>query len=385
MYIKNDTPLVQEMTSFRHDIHAHPELAYNEFRTAQKVKEKLLTLNMDEIHEEWATTGIVAVLKGKNPESRHIGLRADMDALPMHEKNQCSHRSTYDGKMHACGHDGHTTMLLTAVCWLSEHRDFEGTLYFIFQPAEENEGGARVMVEEEHFFDAFPIEEIYGMHNWPKLGLGKFAVHQGPVMAAMDTFEINITGFGGHGGIPNLTNDPIIPATQLVSAFQSIVSRNLSPVDAGVISVTQINAGDSFNIIPDKVEMKGTVRTFSDATQALIIKRMTEICAGFELSYGVNIEFIFNRCLPATVNNPNNANKCIDALNGLIGSDNIVTDLDPSMGAEDFSYFLRKKPGAYIWIGNGDESASLHNPHYDFNDSNIALGANYWIALAQGA
>ncbi len=380
-YINKLSPLIEQMYHFRQDLHAHPELAFNEFRTARKVTEWLSKLNMDEIHEKLAVTGVVAVLKGHNPNSRHIGLRADMDALPMHEKNSCSHRSVYDGKMHACGHDGHTTMLLAAATWLSEKRDFEGTLYFIFQPAEENEGGARVMVEEG-FFEQFPIQAIYGMHNWPGVKAGKFAIHSGPVMAAMDTFDIFIKGVGGHAGIPNLTTDPIPASAQLITALQTIISRNLSPVETGVVSVTQIVAGDSYNIIPNQVSLRGTVRSFSKQVQEQIILRMKQICQGIELSFNMQVECNYTKCLPATINDSNHSQKCITAASNIVGEGNIITDLLPSMGAEDFSYFLLKKPGAYIWIGNGCDSPSIHSPEYDFNDDIIVLGANYWIELA---
>lgn len=380
-YIKKSSALIEKMRHFRHDIHAHPELAYNEFRTAKKVTECLAKLNMDEIHEKLAVTGVVAVLKGRNPNSRHIGLRADMDALPMHEQNTCSHRSVYDGKMHACGHDGHTTMLLAAATWLSETRDFEGTLYFIFQPAEENEGGARVMVEEG-FFDKFPIQAIYGMHNWPGVEAGKFAVHSGPVMAAMDTFDIVISGVGGHAGIPNLTIDPIPASAQLITSLQTIVSRNLSPVETGVVSVTQIIAGDSYNIIPEQVTLRGTVRSFSKQVQAQIMSRMDLMCQGIELSFNMQVKLSYTKRLPATINDPIHSQKCITAASTIVGEDNIMTSLPPSMGAEDFSYFLSEKPGAYIWIGNGIDCPSIHSTQYDFNDEIIVIGANYWIEVA---
>lgn len=384
-YIKHDSPLITIMRDFRRDIHAHPELAFKEIRTAEKVTSLLREMQLDSIHENLAVTGVVGVLKGQNPDSRHIGLRADMDALPMHEQNNCAHRSTYDGKMHACGHDGHTTMLLTAATWLSQNRNFEGTLYFIFQPAEENEGGAKVMVEDEKFFDQFPIQATYGMHNWPGIAAGKFAVHSGPVMAAMDTFNIHVKGTGGHGGIPNLSNDPIAASAQLITSLQTIISRNISPVESGVVSVTQITGGDSYNIIPNNVILKGTVRSFSKEVQQHIIERMEQICQGIGVSFNMDVQLNYTKCFPATINHKDNAQKCVTAAASIVGDTNVYTDLPPSMGAEDFAYFIIEKPGAYIWIGNGHQSNSLHNPEYDFNDEIIAFGANYWIELAHTA
>ncbi len=385
-YLTLESDLIARMRQFRRDIHAHPELAFKEFRTADKVAEVLETLNLDAIHRGQAVTGIVAVLKGRNPDSRHIGLRADMDALPLCELNHFDHASRHEGKMHACGHDGHTSMLLTAACWLSENRDaFEGTVYFIFQPAEEGEGGARVMVEEEDFFGRFPVEATYGMHNWPGLPQGHFGIHHGPVMAAMDTFALEVKGRGGHGGIPNLANDPIVASAQLVSGFQTIVARNVSPLEQAVVSVTQIHGGDGDNIIPDSVTMSGTVRSFSREVREKVITRMKEVCAGIEVMFGVEVVLDYRPGFPPTINHADNAEICIRAAKKVAGEGAVIVDLPPSMGAEDFAYFILEHPGAYIWIGNGEQSPSLHNPHYDFNDDNLVTGANYWIELVISA
>lgn len=380
--INKKAPLIKQMHAFRQDIHAHPELAFEEIRTAQKVLDILMTLNMNDIQSGIGKTGIVAVLKGNNPESKHIGLRADMDALPMNEKNTCLHSSCYPNKMHACGHDGHLTMLLTAAIWLSERKDFEGTLYFIFQPAEENEGGARAMLDE-NFLQRFPLTEIYGLHNWPGIESGNFVVHPGPVMASMDIFDITITGKGGHAGIPNTCKDPVVASAQLVCALQSIVSRNISPFEQGVISVTQLNGGDSSNIIPNKMFARGTVRTFSTKVQQQIIDAMQRVCDGIAITFDMDISLNYQKCFPATINTATHAKKCEAAAKLVVGNELVHTNLPPSMGAEDFSLFLQEIPGAYIWIGNGEKSSSLHSSEYDFNDDLICNGANYWIQLAQ--
>lgn len=313
-----------------------------------------MSLEMDDIQTGLAKTGIVAVLKGNNPDTRHVGLRADMDALPMQEKNTCAHRSCYAHKMHACGHDGHITMLLSAAIYLSKTRSFEGTLYFIFQPAEENAGGARVMLEE-NFLQRFPLTEVYGLHNWPGIKSGHFVVHAGPVMASMDTFEITISGQGGHAGIPNTCKDPLIAASQLVGALQTIVARNISPFDAAVISVTQLKGGDSSNIIADKTYAQGTVRTFSSKIQQQIIDAMQRMCKGMAIAFDVEISLNYQQCFPATLNRKENAKKCENAAVQIAGKQNVYTDLPASMGAEDFSLFLQQVPGAYIWIGNGEK------------------------------
>ena len=371
----------QEMIQWRHQIHAHPELAYMEQKTSDLIASKLTEWGVEHTRN-WAETGIMARIKGQAGEGPTIALRADMDALPLDEANTFAHRSRHQGKMHACGHDGHTTMLLGAARYLAEHPDFAGEVVLIFQPAEEGQGGARVMVNQGIFKD-YPADYVFGLHNWPGLEAGHIAVHDGPVMAGMDTFEILIKGVGGHGAMPHLGTDPTVIAAQLITAFQSIVSRNISPLESGVISVTQMDAGTTTNIIPDAVVLKGTTRALNDETHEFLHQRMTDlvhnICSGF----GATGSIVFGGAYPATINQTK-ATKALETIGKrMLGAHFVQSQLPPSMGAEDFSYFLKEVPGCYFWLGNGstEGSCTLHSPHYDFNDQILAIGASLWVAL----
>jgi len=371
-----------EMTAWRHDIHMHPETAFEEFRTADIVAKKLESFGI-EVHRGLAKTGIVGVLRAGNG-TRAIGLRADMDALDVHETNTFAHASTLHGKMHACGHDGHTCMLLGAAKHLAETRNFDGTVYFIFQPAEENEGGGRVMVEEG-LFDKFPCADVYGMHNIPGMPVGKFAIRSGPMMAAYDVFEVIIEGKGAHGAMPHHGIDPVVVASHIVTALQSIVARNVDPMDTAVVSTTQIHSGDTWNVIPQSAMLRGTVRTFKAHVQDFIEKRIEEIARNVSAAFGASITFRYERRYPATVNTEAETENAARAAAALVGDGNVNRNPTPAMGSEDFAWMLRARPGAYIWIGNGDGEGScmVHNPGYDFNDAVLPLGASYWVTLVE--
>jgi len=373
------------LQSIRRDLHAHPELAFSETRTADVVARELAALGI-ETHCGLAKTGVVGVLRAGR-SGRAIGLRADMDALPIIEANSFAHRSVFEGCMHACGHDGHTAMLLGAARLLAASPDFDGTVYLIFQPAEESNGGARVMVENG-LFDRFPMEAIYGMHNWPGLPAGEFAVHAGPVMAGTDRFDIRIQGVGGHAAMPHLTVDSLHAGAALVQAIQSIVSRAVDPFDAAVVSVTCFHAGDAYNVIPAQVELSGTLRSFSEGVRQKALARLAELCAGFAASFGVKINFSARAdSYPPTINTAAEAARCRHAAAAVVGHERVRTGERPSMGAEDFAFYLQHKPGAYIWIGNdlaGDGgSVGLHNPSYDFNDDILPIGVAYWVELVR--
>ena len=377
------------LASLRRDIHAHPELGFNEWRTADVVAARLAEWGIP-VHRGLGTTGVVGIVKGGSGQ-RAIGLRADMDALPMQEFNTFAHASTVPGKMHACGHDGHTAMLLGAAQYLAQNRHFDGTVYLIFQPAEEGGGGAREMIKDG-LFDKFPMDAVFGLHNWPGSAVGHFAASPGAVMASSNEFCITIHGKGGHAAMPHNALDPVPVACQLVQGFQTIVSRNLKPIDAGVISVTMIHTGEATNVIPDRCELQGTVRTFSLAVLDQIEQRMgdmtTQLCAAF----GMSADFAFKRNYPPTINSAAEADFCCQVMAGLVGPERVQVQ-EPTMGAEDFSYMLQAKPGCYAFIANGDgqHRASghgggpclLHNPSYDFNDALLPLGASYWVQLAQ--
>ena len=377
------------IAAVRRDIHAHPELCFQEVRTADVVAAKLTQWGIP-IHRGMGTTGVVGIVKSGS-SARAVGLRADMDALPMQEFNSFGHASKNAGKMHACGHDGHVAMLLAAAQHFANNRNFDGTVYLIFQPAEEGGGGAREMIKDG-LFEKFPMEAVFGMHNWPGSQVGKFAVSPGPVMASSNEFKITIRGKGGHAALPHYGLDPVPVACQMVQAFQTIISRNKKPIDAGVISVTMIHAGEATNVIPDSCELQGTVRTFTLEVLDLIEQRMQEIAEHTSAAFGVTCEFSFVRNYPPTINSAAEAEFARRVMTGIVGADNVIVQ-EPTMGAEDFAYMLLAKPGAYCFIANGDGShreighgggpCMLHNPSYDFNDDLIPLGATYWVRLAE--
>ncbi len=374
--------ILADVVAWRHDLHAHPELGFEEKRTAAFIAEQLTSFGL-EVHTGLAGTGVVGVLRNGNGPA--IGMRADIDALPIQEATGLPYASRNPGRMHACGHDGHTAMLLAAARILAERKP-RGTFVFIFQPAEENEGGGRVMVEEG-LFNRFPVDAVYGAHNWPGLACGHFAVHAGPVMAAFDTFEAIIEGRGSHGAMPHQGVDPITISGQLQTAWQAIVSRSISPTDPAVISVTQIHAGDAWNVIPDKLVLRGTVRSFDlkvrDLLETKMAQRAERICAAFDAT----CHFTYTRRYPPTINSAVEAQTARRVATLAAGQERVVIDRPPSMAAEDFAFMLEQKPGAYIWIGNGSEDGgrNLHSPHYDFNDDVLPHGIRYWVRLAQSA
>ena len=375
-----------ELRSIRRDIHAHPELAFHENRTSQLVADRLAALGI-EVHRGLAKTGLVGVVKGKRSSSgRAIGLRADMDCLPMHETSNIPHKSTHAGRMHACGHDGHTTMLLGAARYLAETRNFDGTAYLIFQPAEEGGGGGKVMVEEG-LFDRFPANEVYAVHNWPGLPPGQMAVRPGPVMAATDEIVLTIRGKGGHAAMPQLTIDPVVITAQVISALQTIASRNANPLDAIVVSVCSMETSQTgvFNVIPDFVKLIGTVRSFRPEIRDLAEARIREIVAGIARAMGGSAEIEYKRGYPSTVNTEREAIFAAKVGERIFGKNNVFTDAEPTMGGEDFSYMLLARPGAYVFLGQGGgpNNCFLHNPGYDFNDEVIPLGAGYLAALVE--
>ena len=377
------------MAAIRRDIHAHPELCFEEVRTAELVARKLTEWGIP-LQRGLGGTGVVGIVK-HGSSMRAVGLRADMDALPLQEANSFEHASRHEGKMHACGHDGHTAMLLAAAKYFAQHRNVDGTVYLIFQPAEEGGGGAREMMRDG-LFEKFPMEAVFGMHNWPGMRAGTFAVSPGPVMASSNEFKITIRGKGGHAALPHNAIDPVPVACQMVQAFQTIISRNKKPIDAGVISVTMIHAGAATNVIPDSCELQGTVRTFTLEVLDLIEQRMKDIAEHTCAAFGVSCEFEFERNYPPTINSQPEAEFARQVMAGIVGEANVLTQ-EPTMGAEDFAYMLQAKPGAYCFIGNGEGAhreighaegpCTLHNPSYDFNDNLIPLGASYWVRLAE--
>ncbi len=371
-----------DMARWRRDIHAHPELGFDEKRTADVVAGELESFGL-EVHRGLARTGVVGVLKGA-PGDGAIGLRADMDALPILEKNEFDHRSTNDGVMHACGHDGHTAMLLGAAKYLAETINFSGTVYFIFQPAEEGMGGAREMVADG-LFEKFPVNGIYGLHNWPGLEIGEFAVRPGPMMAACDCFEITVIGEGAHGAMPHLGIDPMVCAAEIVGGLQTIASRVTDPLDSAVVSVTMIHAGHAFNVIPGRVELGGTARCFKESVRQDIESGISRIGEGIAQAHRCHIEYNYMRQFPATVNHEAETEFAAQAAARVAGEANVRRNMPPSMGSEDFSYMLEARPGSYIWMGNAgaDLGCFLHNPNYDFNDEALGWGASYWATLVE--
>jgi amidohydrolase len=371
-------------TDIRRDLHAHPELGFEEHRTARLVCDQLTAWSIEH-HAGVGRTGIVAVIRGQSDASgRRIGLRADMDALPMQEENDVAYRSRYDGRMHGCGHDGHTTMLLAAAKALASRRRFAGTAYFIFQPAEENEGGGRVMVDEG-LFERFPVRAVFGMHNWPRLPAGTFAMRAGALMAAYDVFEIIATGKGAHAAMAYQGKDPMLFAAHAIHALQTIVSRNLHPQDAGVVSVTQVHGGDTWNVIPEQIVLRGTVRTFKRDVQELIERRMRTLVDGIASMFEMTATLRYERRYPATVNSETETRYAAEAAAAVVGASNVDTDPTPELGSEDFAFMLQAKPGCYVWLGagSGASTPNIHNPRYDFNDDVLSIGASYWVTLAE--
>ena len=379
----------QSIATLRRDIHAHPELCFQEDRTSELIAKQLTDWGIP-VHRGLGKTGVVGIVKN-GTSKRAVGLRADIDALPMTEHNKFAHASVHAGKMHACGHDGHTAMLLSAAQHLAKHRDFDGTVYLIFQPAEEGGGGAREMIKDG-LFEQFPMEAIFGAHNWPGMAAGQFALKSGPVFASSNEFKITLRGKGAHAAMPHNGIDPIPAACQMVQAFQTIITRNKRPIDAGVISVTMIHAGEATNVVPDSCEIQGTVRTFTLEVLDLIERRMQQITEATAEAFEVSCEFSFKRNYPPTINHDAETGFARQQLTEMVGAAN-VHDFEPTMGAEDFSFFLQKIPGCYFLIGNGDGThregghgmgpCMLHNPSYDFNDELIPLGGSMWVRMAE--
>ena len=386
-------PIVEfqhEIQQIRRDIHAHPELCYEEHRTSEIVATKL---------QEWGIpvvrglggTGVVGIINNGSSE-RAIGLRADMDALPMQEINSFAHTSQHAGKMHACGHDGHTAMLLGAAHYLSKYKLFDGTVYVIFQPAEEGGGGARAMIDDG-LFEKYPMEVVFGMHNWPGAAVGTFGVTPGPMMASSNEFYVTVKGKGAHAAQPHKGIDPIIAAIQIAQSWQSIVSRNASPLESAVLSVTQIHSGSATNVIPDEAELVGTVRTFSTSMLDMIEHRMRTIAEHTAAAFDASVEFKFKRNYPPLVNHAKETAFATEVMRAVVGVENVDAQVEPTMGAEDFAFMLQEKPGCYVFIGNGDGEhrdighglgpCNLHNPSYDFNDDLLPIGATYWVRLAE--
>jgi hippurate hydrolase len=378
----------ETFTAVRRDLHQHPELGFEEERTGRVVREALAALGIEH-HAGIGRTGIVAVVRGaRDTSGASIGLRADMDALPMQEENEFAHRSRYDGRMHGCGHDGHTTMLLAAARYLAETRRFDGTAYLIFQPGEEGYAGAKAMIEDG-LFERFPAQQVFALHNWPGLPPGKIGLTPGPAMAAADRIEITIDGRGGHGAHPHVAVDPVLVAGHLITAAQSIVSRNVAPIDTAVVSLCAMQAGNpgAMSVIPSHAKLVGTVRTFRPATQDMIERRLHELVGSIAAAFGAKATLKYERVYPATVNHDGPAAFAMGVAEALVGRDNVVRNLDPSMGSEDFSFMLQAKPGAFARLGQGGAEGGcfLHNSRYDFNDAVIPLGAGYLAALAEKA
>ena len=378
-----------ELTAFRRELHAHPELAFEEHYTAQRVVESLKACGVDSVHTGIGKTGVVATIRGRSDtQGRLIGLRADMDALPMTEQNDFAWRSTRAGLMHGCGHDGHTAMLVGAARYLAETRQFDGTAVLIFQPGEEGFAGAKAMVEDG-LFDRFPVDSVFAMHNWPQMRPGTVGVNPGPMMASADRVTIEIAGKGGHGAHPYQTVDPVLVAAHIITAVQSIVSRNVRAIDSAVISLCAMQAGDlgAFSVIPGQATLVGTVRTFNPEVQAMVERRLNEVCSGVALGLGATAHVKYERIYPATINTQSEAHFAADVAQRLVGHEHVDRSMDPSMGAEDFSFMLQVKPGAYLRLGqgadNGVGSCFLHNARYDFNDEVLPLGAALHASLIE--
>ncbi|WP_429931261.1 M20 aminoacylase family protein [Agrobacterium vitis] len=373
--------LEADVRQWRHHLHQNPEILYDVHETAAFVTEKLKEFGVDEVVTGLGRTGVVGLIRGRGDGSRVIGLRADMDALPLQEITGKAWASKTDGRMHACGHDGHTAMLLGAAKYLAENRNFNGSVAVIFQPAEEGGAGALAMVEDG-LMERFDIAEVYGMHNMPGMPVGTFAIRKGGIMAAPDKFFITIKGRGGHAAEPHRAIDPIAIGAQIVTNLQMIAARSANPVRSVVVSVTRFQAGTTHNIIPEQAELTGTVRTHDDETQDMAERRIREIVAGIASAHGAEAEVIYERPCPVTANHPDETDNAARAAIDIVGEGNVNTDVDPSMAGEDFAFMLKARPGAYIMIGNGN-TAGLHNPAYDFNDEAIAYGISYWVRLAE--
>lgn len=386
-------PIIQfhaELQAIRRDIHAHPELNYEEQRTSDVVAEKLTEWGIP-ILRGMGVTGVVGIIRNGSGK-RAIGLRADMDALPVQELNTFSHKSQHQGKMHACGHDGHTAMLLGAAHYLSQHREFDGTVYVIFQPAEEGGRGAEKMIQDG-LFEKCPMDAVFGMHNWPGIAVGTFGVTPGPMMASSNEFHVTVKGKGAHAAQPHKGIDPVMIAVQLAQSWQTIVSRNANPNDAAVLSITQIHAGSATNVIPDDATLIGTVRTFSTEVLDLVENRMRTIANHTAAAFDAHVDFKFHRNYPALINHPAETAFAADVLRAIVGDAQVNASVEPTMGAEDFAFMLQSKPGCYVFIGNGEGDhrdaghglgpCNLHNPSYDFNDALLPIGATYWVRLAE--
>ncbi|MGE5536131.1 MAG: M20 aminoacylase family protein [Acidobacteriota bacterium] len=376
--------LHKEITEWRHDLHAHPEILYDVHRTAASVAEKLKAFGCDEVVSGIGRTGVVGVIKGrKGGSGKVIGLRADMDALPIEEETNLPYKSTNPGKMHACGHDGHTAMLLGAARYLAETRNFAGTAVVIFQPAEEGGAGGKAMVDDG-MMDRFGIQEVYGMHNYPGMALGTFGLRPGAIMAAADHFTIEIEGRGGHAARPHISTDSVLVGAEIVSQLQSIVSRNVDPLESAVISVCMFHAGSTDNVIPQTAQLRGTARSLVPQVQDLVEKRMHEVVEGTAKTLGAKATLKYRRGYPVLKNHPDQTDFAASIAAEIAGADKVNTSLAPVMGAEDFSFMLNARPGAFIFIGNGD-SAGLHHPAYNFNDDVIPYGTSYWVKLVETA
>ena len=380
----------EEIKALRRTIHAHPELRYEETATAQLVAENLTRWGLT-VHRGMGKTGVVGVLK-RGSSGRCVGLRADMDALPIIEMNTFDHRSKIEGRMHACGHDGHTAMLLGAAKHLAEHGKFDGTIVFIFQPAEEGGAGAKAMIKDG-LFEQFPVDAVFGIHNWPGMRAGHFGVTEGPMMASSNTFNIKIQGTGSHAALPHNGHDPIFAAIQIANGLQGIITRSKKPIDTAVLSITQIHAGDAVNVVPDEAWLGGTVRTFTVETLDLIERRMRTIAESTAAAYECKAVVDFRRNYPPTINDPEQTQFAASVMEDVVGAQNVDTSVEPTMGAEDFSFMLLEKPGCYAFLGNGEGGhrdsghgvgpCMLHNASYDFNDALLSVGSTYWVKLAE--
>jgi hippurate hydrolase len=386
-------PIIQfhsELQQIRRDIHAYPELCFEEKRTSDVVAQKLTEWGIP-VLRGMGVTGVVGVIR-KGNGNRAVGLRADMDALPVQEINTFPHASKHTGKMHACGHDGHVAMLLGAAHYLSEHGQFDGTVYVIFQPAEEGGGGAKRMMDDG-LFTQCPMEAVFGMHNWPGIDVGAFGVTSGPMMASSNEFEVTVKGKGAHAAQPHKGIDPVMIAVQIAQSWQTIITRNKNPLDAGVLSITQIHAGSATNIIPDEAAMIGTVRTFTTEVLDLIEQRMRTIAEHTAAAFDAQVDFEFTRNYPPLINHARETSFAVEVMHSIVGAQNVDAQVEPTMGAEDFAFMLQKKPGCYVFIGNGNGEhrhsghglgpCNLHNPSYDFNDELLPIGATYWVRLAE--